>query len=490
MHRIALTVLLLIGILSAPILAQEKPADQKAEPPKGPATATVKKDYVRVDTTIKGVFESTGLAEVRFDLSEFSKVRPHDVCDVKSAVAHGTRVSTGQVLVELECEELTEVIEGTQRSIESQEHDLTDASIALKKFESGMELQLESAARSKRIAEEELKFFSDTSREWSVKRIEQGIKRTLQSIDYELEELRQLELMYEADDLTEETEEIILTRQKNYLENLRFGLESRKVDAEREKTVDLERAQESLESKVENETLKWTHLENELKQAIAKKKMALAHDTAALERTRLRLTRLMADRDNLVIKSPADGMVYYGSCTRGSWSGADAYASRLVPGGQLKPGKSVILTVVNTDSMVIRAGIPEKDLHHLTVGSNGTATPTGSPDTEVEASIQSIDTLPVQSGSWDAILSVSAPKAVLPGMTCSVKFTTYRNPDGLLLPANVVFTDKSDDSRYVYLVTGEKKHEKRIVTVGKTVGKSLEILSGVAEGDNVLVKKP
>ena len=49
-------------------------------------------------------------------------------------------------------------------------------------------------------------------------------------LDYEKDELEQLEKMYEADDLTEETEEIVLKRQKNSVEFAEFSLENAKLN--------------------------------------------------------------------------------------------------------------------------------------------------------------------------------------------------------------------------------------------------------------------
>ena len=48
-------------------------------------------------------------------------------------------------------------------------------------------------------------------------------------LDYEKDELEQLEKMYEADDLTEETEEIVLKRQRNSVEFAEFSLENAKL---------------------------------------------------------------------------------------------------------------------------------------------------------------------------------------------------------------------------------------------------------------------
>ena len=52
-------------------------------------------------------------------------------------------------------------------------------------------------------------------------------------LNYEQDELTQLEKMYEADDLTEETEEIVLKRQRNSVEFAEFSLESARLSRDR-----------------------------------------------------------------------------------------------------------------------------------------------------------------------------------------------------------------------------------------------------------------
>ena len=52
------------------------------------------------------------------------------------------------------------------------------------------------------------------------------------NLDYEKDELDQLEKMYKADDLTEETEEIVLKRQRNAVEFAEFSLENAKINSD------------------------------------------------------------------------------------------------------------------------------------------------------------------------------------------------------------------------------------------------------------------
>ena len=56
-----------------------------------------------------------------------------------------------------------------------------------------------------------------------------NLKSSEQYLAYAAEELNQLKKMYEADDLTEETEEIILQRAQNQYDRAKFSLEAAKI---------------------------------------------------------------------------------------------------------------------------------------------------------------------------------------------------------------------------------------------------------------------
>jgi len=83
-----------------------------------------------------------------------------------------------------------------------------------------------------------------------------------------------------------------------------------------------------------------------------------------------------------------------------------------------------------------------------------------------------------------------AVKSILPGMACKVKLTAYAKKDALLLPASAVLTDELDDHRYVYLLGKDGKSARHDVTVGEKTDKAVEIVKGLAEGDQVLQEAP
>ena len=70
------------------------------------------------------------------------------------------------------------------------------------------------------------------------------VKSSREYLDYTKEELRQLEKMYRSKDLTEETEEIILRRQRFQVESREQYLKEAELQRDQKLKVDLPRQEE------------------------------------------------------------------------------------------------------------------------------------------------------------------------------------------------------------------------------------------------------
>ncbi len=152
-----------------------------------------------------------------------------------------------------------------------------------------------------------------------------------------------------------------------------------------------------------------------------------------------------------------------------------------------------LMTVVQPQVMTIQATIPEDQLHRLRPGLSGVAVPSSFPKLELPAALSQWSEIPIGPGSFAATLRVNLKPeatAILPGMACKVKLTAYAKKDALLLPVSAVLTDELDDHRYVYLLGKDGKSTKRDVSVGEKTDKVIEIVKGLAEGDQVLQEAP
>ena len=453
-----------------------------------PATVKVEQRPFKIDVVLSGVFEAKRMVEV--------SIRPLAWASplvVESAIELGTPVKKGDILVEFDHAKIDKAIENSE--VESAIGDLAlkHAEEEVPILEKALPIDLTAALRAKTQADEDLKKFLEVDRSQSERNAQFMVKRSVEYLEYAKEELRQLEKMYRSKDLTEETEEIILRRQRFQVESGEFNLKDAELRRDQTLKVDLPRQEQHVRENAVKLAIDLEKARALLPLNLNQKRLALAklrHDHA---QSAEKLADLRRDRDALTVHAPADGLVYYGRCDRGQWSAATT-APKLHKGGLIAPDE-VFITIVAPRPLDIRATVDEKDLYALIQPKElrGYATPTFDPDHRLPVRLTSVLPVPRGPGKFEAVVAVEIEEqntAIRPGMACTVKFVTYRNDRALTVPSTAVFEDDSADvaTHYVYLAKPDLdgKFPKQPVKVGKTAGGKTEILSGLAAGDEIL----
>ncbi|NUQ63781.1 MAG: HlyD family efflux transporter periplasmic adaptor subunit [Pirellulales bacterium] len=471
----------------------EKPKTEapKVEPKAAPAeqkpnTAKVAKQPFKIDVSMKGVFEPTNRTEIALRPKQWKELT------VVKAVEHGRQVRKGDVLVELDLEKIDDQIADLKKDLLLSELSFKQAEANLKILEASTPLDLQLAARNKKNADEDLERFLKIDKPLLVKSADFMLKMSQSNLEYEKEELRQLEKMYKADDLTEETEEIILKRQRDAVERAEFFLENAKVNHEEALKIELPREEDSRRYLTEQQALLTQRTQATSPVQLEQQRIQLEKMKVERGRSEDRLKELEADREQMTVKAPADGIVYYGQYVRGQWTGATATADDLRPGGNLTREKA-FMTIVQDRPMVVRADVPEASLHYVTPGLKATVEPAGYPEIKLSGTVDVVDAVPL-GGQFAAVVKLALPheaKVLVPGMSCTVKTTPYLKKSALVAAVAAVFAEKLDpDSRYVYLVRQGKAPQKQPVTVGKQAGDKIEILEGLDNGDEILLEEP
>jgi HlyD family secretion protein len=487
----------------APLESQEahKPAEKAAAKPEAPGfsptskptTAKVEKAPLKIDVTLSGIFEATKSAEVSIKPRAWALPLV-----VERAIDLGTPVKKGDILVEFDHEKIDKMIQDTEV-----ENTLTD--LALKHAEEelpildrSLPIDLAAAERSKTQADEDLKRFLEIDRPNSERSVHFTVKQAGEYLEYSKEELKQLEKMYRSKDLTEETEEIILRRQRFQVEAGEFRKKEAELHRDQTLKIDLPRQEQRVRESAVKQVIDLAKARALLPLIVNQKRLALAklkHDsTKAAEK----LTDLRADREAMTVHSPTDGLVYYGRAERGQWTSLAATAQKLHRGGTIAPDE-VFITVVSPRPMDIRATVEEKDLSALTQPGaiRGVVTPIFDPDRRLAARLASVVSVPREPGKFEAIIAVDLgadQSAIKPGMAASIQLITYRKDDALTVPSASIFEDDTTVpfTHYVYLAKPDQngKFPRRDVQIGKKTGGKTELLSGLVVGDEILANKP
>ena len=224
---------------------------------------------------------------------------------------------------------------------------------------------------------------------------------------------------------------------------------------------------------------------------LEKKRLDLEKLRRSQQELAKKLAQLKKDLAAMTVRSPADGVVYYGRCVRGKWQEVAKMTEQLRPGGMLMVNQPA-LTIVALRPLQVRLDLAEKDLQHVRPGVRGSVVPAGFSDLRLPAKVAKTSLIPLAPGVFDCELRVEAeqPEArVVPGMSGSVTLIAYDKPQAIAVPTTAIFAD-ADAKDYVYVSKGEGQHEKRAVVVGKRTGEKAEILSGLKEGEEILLQKP
>jgi HlyD family secretion protein len=479
MKRLILFAMLLL-LWNGPIYAEDAAKN----------TAPVITGPFKVNVTLDGVFESRSMSEIILRPEEWNELT------VKEVLPHGATVRQGDVILQLDPRKITDAIRDLESGMNLAELSIRQNEAEIATLETLLPIDLETANRAKRTAAEDLDRFSKLERDLTIRKEKESLKRSRQTLEMEEAELRELEKMYKADDLTEETEEIILKRQRDEVESAKFRVEVAEIENEKANRIEVPRREESLKEAATRQAAVFEKTRNVLPMTISKLKFEV--QKLSLDRTKSidKLDRLKRDLASMTVKAPRDGILYYGACVLGNWPSSTDMAAKLRRGGNLQ-ANDVVLTIVDTSTLMIRTSVPEKQLANVRRGGTGHAVWADSEECRCDVRVESISAVPIASGKFTAMLDVvhlnGAKRSVqpLPGMTCTVTLNAYAKLDALTVPPAAIHTDEWDEQkRYVYVVNDSGKSEKRSIAVGRRTDKKVEVLSGLRAGENVLTIAP
>ena len=477
--RPVLVLLAMVAMGIAPALAEDaaKPATHKMAP--GP---------FRVELSLDGVLEAREMREVVLRPDIWTELTVHE------AASHASTVKKGDALISCDLTKIRESIKDLETTIKIEDLSLEQTRAEIQALEHTIPQDLAEAERSKKIADTNLSYFLQTEREWLNRTAAFVVKSYGQMLESAQEELKQLEKMYKADDLTEGTEEIILKQQRFQVETMTFLTEQAKVAREKSVQMDLPREEESLRDAVAQRTLALQKAQIDLPLTLGMKRLEFGKLKLEQAKNKEKLDKLKRDADAMIVRSPADGMVFYGACVHGQWPHAADVAQKLRPGGSLG-AHEVLMTICSTD-VKARVTVPEKELHDVSVGLAGTFALTAHPDEPIPAKLENVPLLADPTGKFTALVglhpdaSTKLPPRLFPSLNGSLKAVVYSKADALTVPAKSVFNEGGDDSQHYVYLSVDGKSLRRDVKIGRRTEAHVEVLEGLKEGDAVLVKKP
>ena len=462
----------------------EEKADAKKEAPKR-KTHKVAPKRLKVEVPLEGVFVASKTTEVPLRPEAWTSF------EIVEVVEHGKKVREGETLIKFDNEKINEAIDDLELQQRLSDLAIRRAEEELPRMEKTLKMDFELAERSNREAQEDFERYNEIERPMMIKSAEFTLKYYHFMLDYERDELEQLEKMYAADDLTEETEEIVLKRQRNSVEFAEFSVDSAKLRRDEMLNVRLPRYDIQIKESLERAEM-----------ALARAKMALAidlnrarYELEQLKESRVksldRHSKLIEDRGLMQIKAPAEGVVFYGQCTNGRWSETASLINKYKPHGTVSPN-SILMTIVESRPIYITSNLDEGKRPEVSDGDGALIALPAEGSDRLEGKVKSISPIPVSTGKFEVTIELEQdeiPDWVVAGISCKVQVKAYDNKEALTVPKAAVREDEDDpNKKYVWMVDPEDeeaKPERRNVTIGKRSGDDVEIVKGLKKGDVV-----
>jgi len=159
--------------------------------------------------------------------------------------------------------------------------------------------------------------------------------------------------------------------------------------------------------------------------------------------------------------------------------------ARYIDAGQQVSAGTPLFRLSDFDPLLCPIQVPERELPRLMVGQAAYLTVEAWPDERFEAQVLRISPIiDAATGTVKVTLDVRARDKLRPGMFARVFLETDTHSDAIVVPKTALSLESLGDAVFVYR---DGRAERRDIEVGFEEGDSVEVLSGVAPGEQVVV---
>lgn len=386
------------------LLSHGRPMVMLAQEPAAPAPVK-----------INGVFESAKAAELKIT-GEQTKAWV-----IKKIAGHGTLVEADQEVLWLKTDAIDKQIRDAELELKIADIAMDEANFKFEQFLAGQEMDRAGVDRALEKAKVDYAQYLKVDRDYQLKSANFNLKFSEYSLENVQEELNQLEKMYQADELTEESEEIVLKRAKRDVESALFRLEGAREQHRRSVEETLPRNEIEQGERIKRAEMAHEAAILDLKLSRARKEIDLKKQNIKLEEQKENLDKLRAERKGFVKKAPVAGYVIHGALNRG------AQPERTAP---LEAGKSltadqVVMTIVPVKPLRVRLTVAEAELRHVKTGVEVQVFSNIYPNEAMKGEVTSVSVVPYSGNKFDCVVKFKPGKLagrLIPTTGCRVEF--------------------------------------------------------------------
>ena len=407
-----------------------------------------------------------------------------------SLVPEGTRVQKGDLLFELDASQLEDAKIDEEIRVQNAEAAYIDANESLAVVRNQALSDFELAKLTLEFAEQDLEQYNEglypnevTAAEGKITLAEEELKRAQQTLEwsqrlYEEKYIPETELL--ADQLSKSRRDLDLTLSKNDLELLEEFTRKRNIA--------------QLESDVHQAKMALERTERKARADVVQAEAGLKAKELEYKRQQDKLHKIEDQLAKAKIYAPADGLVIYAtSAQRGG-----PFRGRREP---LEEGSEVhereeIIYLPTADSAMAEVSVHESSLEKVRVGLPVIITVDALPGKKFLGHLARIAPLPdARSMFMNPDLKVydtdiyleDNDSALRTGMSCKAEIIIEQYEDAVYVPIQAVMRVRGKPTIHI---VNEKAIEPREVEIGLDNNRMVRIISGLREGEIVLLTPP
>ncbi|MDY7108546.1 MAG: HlyD family efflux transporter periplasmic adaptor subunit [Planctomycetota bacterium] len=335
-------------------------------------------------------------------------------------------------------------------------------------------IRLERARRATLAAEHELEIWEKYNSDRMLKTAELSVRQRENNLDDQKEELAQLEAMYEGTRLDSETKEIVLERARRNVRMSEQWLEISRNDAlitRQYRHPDQDRA---VRENAVHKAIELEHVRISNRLNAVRKELEIASLERKVREGARRLDRLERDWDRLTVAAPSAGILTKIDLQVGDTVG----------------GRQVIAELVDPDDLIVPFTAVSSDLRVIAEGDAVDLALPAFPEIDVQGTVRELSGIGSPSGDtahFDGVITVEGDHPMLRvGLRCRAR--AEKTLEGVLtLPPDAIREDEGQTYCHV-LVDGEAV--ERDIRLGARTDEMVQIVSGLAAGDQVLLEEP
>lgn len=402
-------------------------------------------------------------------------------------IPEGSVVKKGDLLVELDSGEAEDALNQQKITCEKSLADFVAAENSVVITNSTVESNIRAAQLAVQFAEMDLKKFEQIDREQQIRSAEIAIIKAKEELEIAQETLSNTKKLEEKGFETKNK----LDQDRLSVTNKTLALEEAESTLTMLKEYDLEKLKATFGSVFEEAVKELERVKKQGESLIAQAQADLNSAKNTLELNQSKLSKMTLQFSATKLHAPQDGFVVY-AISDGRYSNES-----MIEEGATVRMRQELIKIPDTSNMKVIIKVHESQVGQIEVGQPAFVVLDSMPDERFRGEVKKVSLLPDSQSRWgnpnlkvystEIVLTDKLPESVKPGVSARAEVVITQLPDALTVPIQSVTTLNGNLVCYVNQLGGP---EPVPVEIGLYNNNFIEITSGLAVGDRVLIAPP